>query len=142
MDGVGTLETDRGGVARDVQEPACVCATGGACEADGCLAREECAGQQRSDARDDGVNRGARTEAVKKRGFGVAGRHGRAADDAGVIDAAPLAAAQNIAMRLGRVMVISCPTPAIGIFLKDFHAPGNSTLRLGSRELPGEERET
>ena len=35
-------------------------------------------------------------------------------------------------------MVIFCPIPAIGIFLKDFHAPGSSGLKLGTRELPGE----
>jgi hypothetical protein len=52
-----------------------------------------------------------------------------------------MAAAQNIAMRHGRIMVISCPTPAIGIFLKDFHAPGSSGLMLRARELPGEELE-
>jgi hypothetical protein len=28
--------------------------------------------------------------------------------------------AQKIAMRRGRVMVISCPTPAIGVFPEDF----------------------
>ncbi len=35
-------------------------------------------------------------------------------------------------------MVIFCPTPAIGIFLNDFHAPGSSELIFGARELPGE----
>ena len=35
-------------------------------------------------------------------------------------------------------MVIFCATPAIGIFLKDFRAPGSSDLKLGTRELPGE----
>jgi hypothetical protein len=36
-------------------------------------------------------------------------------------------------------MVFFCPTPAIGISLEVFRAPGSSGLKLGTGELPGEE---
>src|ERR1700723_1253657 len=116
MDGVGARETDHRGMARDVQEPTRICATRSTREAHGGVAREERAGQHGNDARDDGVDRGARAETLIRARFlllwGSRRRAWRARD--------ALAAEQNIAMRHGRVMVISCPTPAIGIFPKDF----------------------
>jgi len=139
VDGLGAIEADREWVAGDVQEPARICAAGGTCEALGGVAREKCAGQQRGNAADDGVDGGARTETlIEARCSCAVARHGRCADRA----RDTVAAAQNIAMRRGRVMVISCPTPAIGIFLKHFHAPGSSGGKPRARELPGEERET
>jgi|HubBroStandDraft_1064217.scaffolds.fasta_scaffold00618_4 hypothetical protein len=50
----------------------------------------------------------------------------------------PPARAQKIAMRREGVMVISCPTPAIGVFPEDFNAPGSSHLRRKTRRMPGE----
>ena|GEM_PF-6223974 len=51
---------------------------------------------------------------------------------------APPARAQKIAMRRGGVMVISCPTPAIGVFPEDYKAPGSSDLRTQEQEnAPG-----
>jgi hypothetical protein len=37
-------------------------------------------------------------------------------------------------------MVISCPTPAIGVFPEDYKAPGSSDLRRKARRMPGEVR--
>jgi hypothetical protein len=45
------------------------------------------------------------------------------------------ASAQKIAMRRGGVMVISCPTPAIGVFPEDYKAPGSSDLRRNGRRM-------
>src|SRR6202044_3042858 len=39
-------------------------------------------------------------------------------------------------MRRGGVMVISCPTPAIGVFPEDYKAPGSSDLRRKARRMP------
>jgi hypothetical protein len=53
----------------------------------------------------------------------------------------PPASAQKIAMRCGGVMVISCATPAIGVFPEDFNAPGSSDLRRKASRMPRGGRE-